>query len=101
MTRLSTRPFYPCQTVTGETFVIDDRSNTIARQISSSFDTTERWREAKRIADKLNRDHIRRTYAKRQRAAFGCLILVVVLFVIEVASGDLSEAVRSVINAAL
>jgi hypothetical protein len=100
MTR-SLKPFYPCQTTTGETYVVDGRTQTVVRQISTSFDTTARWREAKRIAAKLNGEHIHRVYAARQRTTLGCLTLLVVAFLIEVASGDLSRIIGKAISAFL
>jgi hypothetical protein len=72
------RPFYASQTQTGETYVVDGRSNKVVRTVVSSFDTTERWREAQRIANKLNAANVTTVYARRRALA---LLVVLALLV--------------------
>lgn len=95
---MNPRPFYPAQTATGETYVVDGRTGKVVRSIASSFDTTERWGRAKQLAKQMNAEHVGRVYAVRQRASVGCLVLLAVLFVVEVGSGDLSRLADAVIS---
>jgi hypothetical protein len=74
---MNPNPFYPVQTTTGETYVVDGRSKRIVRTIASSFDTTERWRIAKADAAERNRAYVRRTVASRRRIA--ALVLFAIL----------------------
>lgn len=47
----SNHSYYPCQVEDGRTFVM--KGSRIVEELSG-FDTTERWRDAQRIANDLN-----------------------------------------------
>lgn len=94
---MNPRPFYPVQTPTGETYVVDGRTKRIVSKVSASFDTTARWVRAKAEAERRNRAHVQRTYALRQRLAVIVIIVVAGAF----AFGALSRCVPSGITGGL
>lgn len=94
-------PFYPAQTESGETYVVDGRTKKVVHTISSSPDTTVRWRLAQSEAHRRNSAHVRAVYSNRQRLTVGILTLLLVLGALEAGTGDLSALAERVINAAL
>lgn len=89
-------PFYPCQSSDGSTYVVDGRNSNIVRTISSSFDTTARWVEAKRVAAHMNRAFVLRRYARRRRLVGWAFALALVAL----AFWGLTTPIREAINAA-
>jgi hypothetical protein len=92
-------PFYPCQTEAGSTYVVDSRTDRVVREFLIPADVVGRWKRAKTHADKLNLEHVRRTYAMRQRRTVALLALAVILGAVEVGTGALSNLAESVISA--
>lgn len=72
------RPFYPCQTVSGETYVVDARSNRVVRNVAMSFDVGQRWAEAKRIANRMNNERVIAVYARRRAVVQWIAVCVII-----------------------
>jgi CHASE3 domain sensor protein len=97
----SLRPFYPAQTVSGETYIVDSRSGKVIRTVAQSFDTTERWRMAQRLANQLNAAHVQAVHESRRLGCALGLILAIGVLVLWLVTGGLSDAFVQAINAAL
>lgn len=91
-------PYHPSQTATGETYVVDGRSNRVVATFNNNPDTTVRWILAKSEANRLNAEFVRNVYSTRQRVTVAVITLAVILAAIEVGTGDLSRAVENVIS---
>jgi len=91
-------PFYPAQVESGETYVVDGRTNKVVHTVSSPPDTTVRWALARSEANRRNAAYVRATYATRQRLTVALLTLLAVLVALELGTGDLSALVHSVIT---
>lgn len=77
--RPNSRPFYPVQVPTGETYVVDNRTRKVASAIFCEFDMVERWRVAVIRADRLNDEFEARFFVRRRR--FVVLALAIAAFV--------------------
>jgi hypothetical protein len=66
-------PFYPAQVASGETYVVDNRTQKVAETIDGSFDTVERWTIAKKRAAKLNAQWWNRRRVVTNRLRLGTL----------------------------
>lgn len=75
-------PFYPCQIATGETFVVDNRTQSVVWTAEGSFDTVERWIMAKKRAGKLNADLWNRRRVMANRLKLGTLVLLMVVLTV-------------------
>ena len=69
------RPYFPSQTHTGETYVVDGRNGQIVAIEIGSFDTAQRWQLAKRKAEKLNDAHSHKVYVRRRILALAFALL--------------------------
>jgi hypothetical protein len=81
--RPRSRPYFPSQTETGATYVVDCRSGKAVAGFRRSFDTTERWKAAVRAADSMNDKFEARFYWRRRVGAtltLAATILVLVLW---------------------
>ena len=72
------RPFYPCQTPDGTTFVVDERTGNVVKTIASNPDTVQRWKIAKALAIALNREAAVERATMIGRVRLGLLILAFV-----------------------
>jgi hypothetical protein len=75
--RSRARPYYPSQTETGATYVVDGRTGKVVSTVNCSFDTTGRWHIARQRAEHMNNVH-ESVYFARRRAWVLVLFLVVV-----------------------
>jgi len=94
-------PYYPAQTQSGETYVVDGRFNPprIVSTVACSFDTTERWHIATLRARRFNDDHLSAIYARRRLRVTVVLAILVLLAAVEIGTGALSALAESVITA--
>lgn len=71
--RPRSRPFYPVQTPTGETYVARD-NNFVVSSVFCTFDEVGRWRIAVQRADRMNDEFQARFYRRRRLLAVLVLI---------------------------